>query len=232
VNYTKSLSFTLKLHHWGAGVDVKVIFILVILYAIGVGLNATNVQTKEGFDFSGAVGWWIEKPAGTISIVVAVIIFLFQQRSDRQKIQNEKRDTTSNSCNALLEEIRDHRDAFTKPEYQADYITVDQQVRYTTRKLVTDAYDSLLFSGILNHFKTETQNSLSNLYLRIKLHNELLTYLNRYHDTFFLYDSSPRRWNLWNDSVRPYQVLLSSYQRDIMDSLDGVEVLIQRELPR
>jgi hypothetical protein len=97
---------------------------------------------------------------------------------------------------------------------------------------VDDCSAIKLYSGLFSHFQRETQNSLSNLYLRINLQNELQTYLNRFQDTFFLYDDSPRRLNLWKVKNRPYLDTLVNYQKEIVDSLDGIEVLIQRELSR
>jgi hypothetical protein len=205
-------------------VDAHLIAYLLGLYSSSVFINAsTNTE------FEGNLSNYVEDHAGMIALIaliVAVIIFIIERVLEWLSRKKENKEIRRRSCNAILEEIKDNRDTFTNPDYQDDYLIYDPGKKFSTRSLNSAAFESVLHSGLFTRFETETQNSLSNLYLRIKLRNEYIIHLNGFYDTFFLYDRSPKRQELWQQVVRRYGELLTLYESQINVFLDGVETLI------
>jgi hypothetical protein len=64
---------------------------------------------------------------------------------------------------------------------------------YTNAYLESDAYESGLHSGFITHLSTHTQHILTSLYSRVRSRNELIVYIERFEDMFFLYDDSIQR---------------------------------------
>lgn len=185
----------------------------------------------------------IEQSSGIIAIIAVVAtvsIFVLERLDERDKRAQEKRDTMNKSCNALLEEIKDHRFAFYNPEYDSQYVRVYKnqdesrlpEIEYIGRILNTDAYESVLYSGLFTHFSTNTQHSLSSLYLKIKLRNSLLQYMGDYSDRFFMDgNESDTRLELFARNIIPYEKNLTAYEKEIKKSLNEVEQRVKDELP-
>ena len=109
-------------------------------------------------------------------------------------------------------------------------------IHYKNSFFNTDAYDSIVHSGLFTYFEGTTQDKLSNLYIRIKKHNEILKYKNEFEDRFFMNDARTRtrreeREKTWFRKVTRYEVTLTKYRGEIINLLDTVENSIREEIP-
>jgi hypothetical protein len=202
--------------------------LLILLVFLGLILAYSGFLSlfiNAGFDLWGGFGWWIEK-AGIFGILATIIVYWLQQRNDSLKREKEERDRMRNSYDALRTELEDHRDAFNKDAHPDDVIKVGENEWYVSRALVTDAYDSLLYSGLFSHLKKDTQNDLSNLYLSIRNQNELLEYMRRFRDSFFMDGNYADKEGKWQEKIKPYYEFIAETQRAIIDDLEDIETKI------
>lgn len=208
------------------GVDVQVIILLTISYIFAISLNVVYAESNEIILFGQINGLWNMIVAwfnpGTISIYVAVGIFLIQQWYVQKKDREEQEKRTMNMCNAILREIKDHRDALT------NYEIVGQEgskIYFRNAFFNFGAYDSIVHSGGLTYLDDlELQQAIVNLYLRVSLCNQDLHYLDSYYDAFFLNDTSPTRKQRWEEEVKRYHERLTRNQNEMKDLMNGIEV--------
>jgi hypothetical protein len=203
---------------------------IVIIILTILGIFCFTLTTLYAYHQENAFVQFLELHAGTLSILVAIAIFVAERMYDRLRREQDDREIKCNSCNAILKEIDDHKDAFTNPNYT--HKRPSSELEYVEAFFNTDAYDSVLNSGLFTHFDVDTQNTLSNLYIRIKLRNELLAYIDRYRDLFFLYDNAPTRYSRWNEEVFRYEVSMSDREKEIKDLMEAAEVYIEKELQK
>ncbi|MBA3750798.1 MAG: hypothetical protein H0X03_07930 [Nitrosopumilus sp.] len=175
------------------------------------------------------LGWWIQIIGGS-GTFVTLFVFWLQLRYDRKKKKKDELQRIHKSCNAILKEIDDHKNAFNNLEPSEHFRDI-QGIKYGNRVLNTNVYDSILHSGLFTHFESKTQNSLSNLYNRINQRNKMLDYLHRYRDIFFFYDNSIYRERLWIKKERIYAKDINILENEIKDLIERVEILIKTELP-
>jgi hypothetical protein len=212
------------------GVDVELSIILSSMYALAIVIN-----TLASDGSSSSLSDYVEEHGGLIALIaliITIIFFIIERLVEWWSRKREENERKRRSCNAILKEIEDHRDTLRNPKLQSEYVVRGQDIKYSQRVLAADAFESVLHSGLFTNFQSETQNSLTNLYLRIRLRNDTLLYLNRFHDTFFLYDNSQKRQDLWTQSIRPHEFMLTNLEKEINIFLDGVSTLIRNnELP-
>lgn len=200
------------------------------MYALSVIFN-----NLASIDIQTLLGYFEENPGliAVIALIITVAFFIIERINERLTRNKENKERTTRSCNAILNEIEDHRDTLRNPNLRSEYVIRGQDIRYNIRVLTTDAFESILHSGLFTNFRSETQNSLTNLYLRIRLRNQFILYLSQFRDTFFLYDNSPRRHELYLQKIYPYEDMLTNLDREINTFLDGVSILIRtKELPK
>src|SRR5262249_11419961 len=101
-----------------------------------------------------------------------------------------------------------------------------------------DAYESILHSGLFTRFRPYTQISLANLYIRIKLRNNLIIYRRECKFQFFDYGTTETN-ELWSKTVRELDERLNSYETELIELLNivgplvhGEKTLAQTKLPR
>jgi hypothetical protein len=176
---------------------------------------------------------FVEHHQGLISlvgIIIAAIIFWLTLRKQEKDKKKDEDDRLYNSCNALLREIDAHEDAF---DYQDQYFRwQSQDIEYNLRILNTDAYDGIIHSGLFTHLEWETQNQLSNLYIRIKLRNEYLKYIEGPEERFYGHIDSKDIDIFKTTNIIKYQASITNWEREIKDQLNGVKAIIQNELSR
>lgn len=197
-----------------AFLSVSISFYFFVSFVTNTGFAASH---EPGFDFWGGIGWWIEK-AGILVISVTLIVYWHQQRSDRHKERRERSERIRSSCDIILEEIKEYNEAFTSN----DKIIIEKK-QFTTTYLATDAYDSLINSGLLTYLTSDTQKTLAHLYLRIKIHNDNITYSLRFRGTS-LSDKSATEV----DSLKFFRILTSS-EEQIITLLPLAEKYVKEE---
>lgn len=176
-------------------------------------------------NFWGDFGWWIQIIGG-MGTFVTLIVFLLQLKIDRDKWKKDEIQMICNTCNAILKEINNHKNTF---ESSTDPIIGDE-INYIERILNTDAYDSIIQSGLFSQFEEDTQTALSNLYQRIRLRNESLKHLNKLGDMNILIPNSPSKMNELTERSQYYQRTVTLWEIEIRGLLYGVEVLVRKEL--
>jgi hypothetical protein len=124
----------------------------------------------------------------TVGVILAVVFFAIERHIDRKHRKKE----FVNSCETILEELRDHSDMYHPEKYIKDEIKDNADLCFVDRHLNIDAYESIIHSGFFTRFRPYTQFALSNLYLRIKLRNDLVAFRRQCRYQFFSSGSGDR----------------------------------------
>jgi hypothetical protein len=173
-----------------------------------------------------AVYQTIQIIVATVAIAVIIGVYWHQQSSSRK-------DSIRRACDTILKELEENQTALTTEKHKRITYTTSkgEKLNYTNAFFDTDAYDSVLHSGLFTHFSADTRHKLSLFYSRIKSHNELLDYTNRYEDNFFLNDDSEERKQRWQQEIERYDLLLTKWESEAIKLLDEVEKLVRQERP-
>jgi len=166
---------------------------------------------------------------GAVGVIVAVFLFWKEGRNQNERQEKESKDRTCRSCNAIIMEMADHEDLFTNPNF-THIRRNNGEINYTIAFFNTEAFESISHSGLYTHLDPTLQNRLSNIYIRIKLHNELILYRARFRDMFYLYDKSPLRVQNWINAVKPYEESLTNWEQELKLLMDEAIVLLNREI--
>jgi hypothetical protein len=105
-------------------------------------------------------------------------------------------------------------------------------INYVNAYLESDAYESILHSGLIKYLPIGTQSRLTMLYSRIRSRNKLITYMEHFEDLFFLYDDSEQRLNQWYHKIEKYDLLLTQWEADIVELLDEAMNQFTRVKPK
>lgn len=134
----------------------------------------------------------------------ALGIFLLEEQIRRgERIRRSRR--------TILREVRETKDSLLEEEKRIRYyvdepklspITIRRRVDYRNAYVITDAFDSVLHSGLFTYFAEYIQYVLSNLYSRIKTHNTLITSMNQFEEK--------------REKMLEYQLYLTDLEIDIM----------------
>ena len=148
-------------------------------------------------------------------VIVAIIVFLLQIRGDKAKEKKEFSERLIRSCDTLLNELEDHNIALNTKRH-THTLNRKERIYYVNAYLNTSAYESILHSGLFTFFLMETQQDISELYLRVIMHNRLTAYKDQFQDMLSQYSNSPY-----------YAPRLLLYER----RLTNREIEIRRMLP-
>ncbi len=173
-----------------------------------------------------------------LGVIVVIVGFFIQPKS-------EKRNSLIRSTAAILRELDENKKSLSNDFHEhikynpKNYIdkstnTATEQtfVSYTDAYLEIDAYESVLASGLFTHFSEDTQYTLNMVYSRIRRKNELITYRERFEDTFFMNDDSDERKLKWYKKVVKYDILLTGWEKEIKQMLYDAENKVKQERPR
>ncbi len=168
----------------------------------------------------------IQIAIATAAIIATILLYWYQQSSSRK-------DAIRRACDTIIKELEENKTALTTDKHKRiTYATSGgDNVNYTNAYLDTDAYDSVLHSGLFTHFTAETRHKLSLFYSRIKSHNELLTYTSKFEDMFFLNDNSNERKQRWYLEIERYDLILTKWESEAIKLLDESEGLVKSERP-
>jgi hypothetical protein len=133
------------------------------------------------------IGSWLEKIVPPLSIIVAVLVFIYEERNENFRRKEDSTQMIIRSCNSISKELDDVEDAFNTSKYK--HVTrpnedPEEKIHYTQRFLITDAFMSISHSGLFTHFDSHTQNKLSNLYLRVTYFNSENKYMFELRDKY------------------------------------------------
>jgi hypothetical protein len=185
------------------------------IYPSSIDIPSDFLETHQGF-------------ISLFGIIITVVIFGLTLRKPEKDKKRDENKRISSSCNALLEELKAHRDGFN---YIEQYVSwPEQNIHYCTRILNTDAYDGIVHSGLFTYFTRDTQNILSNLYIRIKARNECIKYTIRPEETFYVqYDS--KNVKITKDvNILNYQRTITLLEKEAKALMNAAETLIHKEL--
>lgn len=167
-----------------------------------------------------------------VGIIVATISIYWHQQS------SDKKNTTRHATDGLLRELKEikytmlsesSRTHHPTEETKTGAIKIQKDVNYTNTYMATDAYDSVLFSGLLTHFTEETQYTLSKLYSRITSHNELIKYIYQLEDNFSLKQYSGDLHLKLQQTIDRYELRLTTQEIEIISLIYDSIRLIETE---
>ena len=152
----------------------------------------------------------------------------------------DKKGILTRSSDALIQEINDNREALEgKKSYQIiSYKTTDPrtnqkfQVKYVNAFLDFEAYESVISSGELSHFKVKTQYYVTYIYTRIKNHNEMINYTNEFEDRYFIGAEDKEKRKRWEKEVEKYEISLSKWEQEILENIPLAIKELEREKKR
>lgn len=172
----------------------------------------------------------IEKHQGLIAlaaIIIALIVFKIDKTIDDNNRKNEIKRRLLIACKMLILEITEYRTVFSN---SAMLLNDGTNILFLNNFLNLDGYNGVLYSGLLSYFGGQTQSLIRRLYERIRLHNEILSSRLNHENDFFLYDQSPRRFQIWlGIAANRYNFPLQTCENEIRALIPIVEQSIQRE---
>jgi hypothetical protein len=193
-------------------------FVFIAIYIDSLRLNLTAADTASV----------IEK-AGIIGIFLTVLFYWIQQRDKKIEEMNEDKSLKLRACKTMLKELGDHKKAFSHPY---DRINPDEKVNFIIAYFNSDAYHSLLYSGLFTHLEEDTQDDLANLYIRITNQNDDIKYRSRLRDSYLLHDKSPTKDYNWQNAVRKHEERITRWQDQIQKLTDTLEIRVRKEMEK
>jgi len=170
----------------------RLFFALLFLSIFSLSINAASSESKEvqkpsDFDIWSSIQSILER-YGALGIIATVALFWYQQWSERI-------DRIQRSCNAILRELEEIRNSLQEEEkrirnyyFEKSLLSENVEIRkidYRNTYMITDSYDSILHSGLFTHLSENMQYKLSNVYDRIKTHNNRVTSINQFEERTF-----------------------------------------------
>lgn len=201
-------------------------------------LGEIKGSIEEGTFFS-----WVQLIVAIFAIAGPVVLTVYLYRHGESR---EKNDIMRRACEAILRELQENEEALTTKRHKRIEYPIGKQsaapvnsarsyeegVSYTNAYLNIDAFDSILHSGIFTHFGIETQHTLSELYSRVRNHNEMITYTNEFEDRFFSDGDSDEKRKRWQKEVERYEIILTKWEYEILPLLYDARRKVQDEKPR
>jgi hypothetical protein len=136
-----------------------------------------------------------------------------------------RRDKVRNSCDTIMRELLETKESLQGEESRIHYyfsesspsseITSIKKVDYRKNIIVSDAYDSILHSGLFTEFSPNTQHTLSTLYDRIKTHNRIVI-------SIIQFEEKRRK-------VLEYELYLTGLEPAIINQVFASEKLVKSE---
>lgn len=175
-----------------------------------------------------------------LSLAIVLIIFVIQHQIDSKRIKSDFNNMIIHACRTIEIELLDFYKTLKNLDQSHEIIKDNQQFDFKNVILSVDAYESVLYSDMFTHFRSKTQDELSNLYSRIKSRNDLLNYRDQLRDKFelLLYEKTlDLPWvktleikeKEWSDRVTKIDKRLHDYEIAIYKKLDVVNTLIENE---
>lgn len=177
--------------------------------------------------------WWVEK-VGIASILITLIIFWLQYRNYQRDAQDAKdkemrdaREIRRRACATMLNELEDHKDAFIPGRYTPKK---SGEGEFIITYFNSDAYHSLIYSGLFTHFNEETQIKLDSLYIEITSQNDELKYRSQFRDSYFLHDKSPMASMNWDKAIEQHENRITRRQKRILNWTEALIFRVGKEM--
>ncbi|MGA9149980.1 MAG: hypothetical protein WBZ36_05330 [Candidatus Nitrosopolaris sp.] len=116
--------------------------------------------------------------------------------------------------NSLQEEEKRIRNYY----FEKPLLTENMEIRkvdYRGTYMITDSYDSFLQSGLFTHLSENLQYKLSNVYGRIKTHNNTVSSINQFHERTL--------------KMLEFELYLTGLERDIISLIFDTLVQVETE---
>ena len=179
---------------------------------IAISPIAVTQYQSQNSDVLSDIGWVFEK-FGIVGLAVPVSLYWYDQRRLRSLHEKEEEDRMRKACDAILTEINGNKQIFTTQDYYP-HTTKNDKIDFIYADFGSQSYESLLHSGFYPSFSVETQSSLSSLYSRIKVYNELVKYLAHYTDLININNMS----ELYDELVESYDIALTK----MLDEIENI----------
>jgi hypothetical protein len=185
--------------------------------------NVSGDLTGQVDLFNGLLQSWLQVALAVAAIVISILVYRHKEVSDRNSILQR-------SYQTLLMELEENRPALESgaKHQRITYLLPPggnygiNEVNYTNAFLDIDGFESILYSGNITHFPTETQKRIIMLYERIKKHNEILSWTNQFEDLFFLNGDPNQKLSRWHSEVRRYDIHLTKLEEEIRPLISTV----------
>jgi hypothetical protein len=167
----------------------------------------------------------------TIGIIIAVLVFIIQQQKGIKGRQNEIKELKSNfnkTFRLLLRELQDYQNLFRSEEF-----LVKDNKEYPFYNIIFNlsGYENLRDSGNLFRLNENVQRIMSDIYHRIKIHNDLLIDRGKRNLEFFRDPemSQEEKEKLWFNYIRGVDQWLNTLESETINLLDNATVLLEKE---
>lgn len=185
--------------------------------------------------FFGGLDPDLEKHAALISvfsILIAIVIFLIQIHNERKKDEARERERFHRIYDTIIEELRQHED------FMRSYPIIEDIDGASFRGVIlrTEAYESLLHSGLFTRFKgRRTRDILATYYSYIKLHNHVQQERMLLKSQFLLdrkYQKliDTQDMDTWRSAIETHDYLLHTYQEYIEKLWSGLFELLRLDI--
>ncbi|MDR4491604.1 MAG: hypothetical protein R2685_12000 [Candidatus Nitrosocosmicus sp.] len=161
----------------------------------------------------------------TVGIIITIIVFGLTLRYKEKEKKEETRKRLEIACQLISQEVNE----FKLQLSDTNLIVRDFHPEFFNVYFYFDGYESVLHSDLFSHFSQDTQIKIKALYVRIKLHNELLHDRQIYKNNYFLYDISIKRVEKWHKAVANLNLYLHNNEIQIRAIVLDVENALRIE---
>jgi hypothetical protein len=169
----------------------------------------------------------------TIGVIVVILVFIIQKHKEIRERQNEKMKLQSNFNKTfilLLRELEDYHNLFRSEEF-----LVKDNKEYSFYNIIFNlsGYENLRDSGNLFRLDVDVQRILSDIYHRIKIHNDLLIDRGKRNLDFFndsrIAQEEEEKEKQWSYYIRGVDQWLHTLESETITLLENAIVLLEKE---
>lgn len=207
--------------------------IILILLPSGLQLQLQPVELQLPSYTADDVLWWVEK-VGIFSIFITLLLFWAQHRNDQRNAQIEKakeirdaKEIRRRACATMLRELEDHIDAFVPGRYTP---MKSGEGEFINTYFNSDAYHSLIYSGLFTHFEEDTQIKLDSLYIEIASQNDEIKYRSQFRDSYFLHDKTSMVSENWDKAIERHENRITRRQKRILPWTEALIIRVRKEM--
>ena len=207
------------------------LYVILFLLIISHFVIYANSQDNEN-KYPDSINKWLVEQLDLFGIIAVILTIALYWYNERSELNNRLR----RSYNTILRELDNHIETVNKLPLRIMRETSNNfKVDYVNAYFNTDAFTSLIYSGLLTYLKPSTQESLINMYNYIKKHNEKLSYRNEVLLDSFVkenetwYTFSNERKNEWYKRAERHDRSLTKWDNKIIEMVTKIKNDISNE---
>jgi hypothetical protein len=172
---------------------------------------------------------------GAMTVIAAILVLFIEPKIQRKEALTRAGKTLKLVLNENRRELinKDRKFQIISRKITRENSNEKQEIYYVNINLDCDPYESILHPGFFTHFCPKTQNALSTLHHALEINNDLIRYIDHYTDLYNIfhhYNGLSDNDFHYQDRKTEYEYKVMELQKEILELIDSVEILIDEEL--